>query len=94
MDLLEKFDTKEVDFIIKNGIVLFENSKKYFKSNMTSIDDYKQSNHGFLISEKEKLIDDLQKEKADYEARCVEIQRKCEDNRKTDKIYFMKQIDE
>ena len=32
MELLNEFNQSEIDFIIKNGIVLFENSKKYIKN--------------------------------------------------------------
>ena len=94
MDLLNKFEQHEIDFIIKNGIVLFENSKNYFKTNIMSIDDYKQSNHGFLISEKDKLIDELRKKISENETRSDKIQQKYDENRREDKIYFMRQIDE
>ena len=94
MELLNKFDQQEVDFIIKNGIVLFENSKKYFKNNSMSIDDYKQSEHAFILSEKEENIKQLRNTIQEYETRGHILQQKYDESRREDKTYFLQQIDE
>ena len=94
MELLNKFDQQEVDFIIKNGIVLFENSKKYFKNNSMSIDDYKQSEYAFILSEKEENIKQLRNTIQEYETRGHILQQKYDESRREDKTYFLQQIDE
>ena len=55
MEHLNQFNESEIDFIIKNGIVLFENSKKYFKTNILNLGEYSTTNFELEIQEKNKL---------------------------------------
>lgn len=94
MDLLKKFNENEIDFIVKNGIVLFENSRQYFKNNVLSIDDFKQTNHGFLISEKDKQINQLRDNIKNLETNNHKTQNQYNEQRNQDRNMYMTQIDE
>ena len=54
--MLERFSENEKDFIIKNGIIILENSKKFLNENKI---DYFESNENYKLLEKEKTIKEL-----------------------------------
>ena len=56
--MLESYSDNEKDFIIKNGIVILENSKKFLKENKI---DYFESNENYKLLEKENTIKELEK---------------------------------
>tara|TARA_B100000963_G_C22637429_1_gene678358 strand:- start:1339 stop:2652 length:1314 start_codon:yes stop_codon:yes gene_type:complete len=94
MDLLQNFSEIEIDFIVKNGIILFENSKKYFKNNILTLDEYSSTNYEFEIKEKNNMINKLHESINNFEHDKQLMRQNNDKERSQDKKYFMDQIDE
>ena len=94
MDLLNKFAEIEQDFIIKNGIVLYENSKKYFNTNNLSLDQYNDSNYKIEISEKNNLIQTLRENIKHLESEKYLMRQNIDKEKSQEKNYFIQQIEE
>ena len=87
--MLESYSDNEKDFIIKNGIVILENSKKFLKENKI---DYFESNENYKLLEKEKTIKELEKKIKNYELQRESIYNDARETSLEDKRYLMGEI--
>ena len=87
--MLEDFSDNEKDFIIKNGIIILENSKKFLNENKI---DYFESNENYKLLEKEKTIKELEKKIKNYELERESIYNDARETSLEDKRYLMGEI--
>ena len=87
--MLESYSDNEKDFIIKNGIVILENSKKFLKENKI---DYFESNENYKLLEKENTIKELEKKIKNYELERESIYNNARETSLEDKRYLMGEI--
>lgn len=87
--MLELYTDNEKDFIIKNGIIILENSKKFLNENKI---DYFESNENYKLLEKEKRIKELEKKVKGYELERENIYNDARESSLEDKKYLMGEI--
>ena len=86
---MEEYNEKEREFIIKNGIIVLENSKQFFGNNKI---DYMDTMNRYETKEKDKIINNLKEEIDRIEKEKRGMYEDINKSVKEEKSYFINQI--
>ena len=86
---MEEYNEKEREFIIKNGIIVLENSKQFFGNNKI---DYMDTLNRYETKEKDKIINNLKEEIDRIEKEKRGMYEDMNKSVKEEKSYFINQI--
>lgn len=86
---MEEYNEKEREFIIKNGIIVLENSKQFFGNNKI---DYMDTLNRYETKEKDKIINNLKEEIDRIEKEKRGMYEDINKSVKEEKSYFINQI--